>query len=97
MHEQRKTPRQRTFLQAEITTVTGMVLSCGVKDLSEAGARLSVGDPVWIPDQFTLHVFGREWVALAEVRWRKGYQVGVQFRSLRLLRQPASQLERSVA
>jgi hypothetical protein len=89
MTEQRRRPRQKTLLRGEIMTTSGMAMSCAVRDLSEGGARLSFGDATWVPDRFKLTVFGRDWTANAEVRWRKDNQVGVEFRSLRIHRTTA--------
>lgn len=86
MMEQRRKTRERTCLFGEITTLSGTIIGCSVRDLSEGGARLSFGDPVRIPDRFKLSVAGRGLTAQAEVRWRRGNSVGVEFRSLRLRR-----------
>ena len=86
MTDLRRRPRQKTLLRGEITAMNGMVMSCAVRDLSEGGARLTFGDATWVPDRFKLAVFGRDWTANAEVRWRKDNQIGVEFRSLRVHR-----------
>jgi methyl-accepting chemotaxis protein len=85
MHERREAARQGVVLQAEMTTASGGTVACAVRDLSERGARLSFADASFVPDRFRLRILGREWSALAEVRWREGRQVGVEFRSLRCL------------
>ncbi len=88
MTEQRRRTRQKTLLRGEISTTTGMVMSCAVRDLSEGGARLSFGDATWVPDRFKLTIHGRDWTANAEVRWRREHHVGVEFRSLRIHHAP---------
>ncbi|KAA2241101.1 PilZ domain-containing protein [Salinarimonas soli] len=93
MTDLRRRPRQKTLLRGEITTLTGMVMSCAIRDLSEGGARLTFGDATWVPDRFKLAIFGREWTANAEVRWRKDNQVGVEFRSLRIHQAPAERAQ----
>lgn len=85
MSEKRRRPRQKTLLSGEIMTGGGSVFTCSVRDISEYGARLCFGNAIWVPDRFKLSVNARGWVAQAEVRWRKGNEVGVEFRSLRML------------
>lgn len=85
MEDQRREPRQKTLLRAEITTAQGTIYSCSVRDLSSRGARLSVGDVAWIPSTFKLRILGRDIIADAEVRWRNQNQMGVRFRSVRRL------------
>jgi hypothetical protein len=97
MSDNRREPRQKTLLQAQITTAEGFVMSCSVRDLSERGARLSFGNAFWVPEQFKLHILAREWVAQVEVRWRKGNQVGVQFRHLQKARAPQGARVRGAA
>ncbi|HYF54240.1 MAG TPA: PilZ domain-containing protein [Salinarimonas sp.] len=97
MNEQRRRTRLKTLLRGEIVTPAGMVMSCSVRDLSEGGARLSFGDATWVPDRFKLTIFGRDWSANAEVRWRKQHQIGVEFRSLRVHRTPKEETIQGVA
>jgi hypothetical protein len=83
MSDNRREPRQKTMLQAEIATPEGFVMSCSVRDLTEHGARLSFGNAFWVPDRFELRIPLRGWIAHGEVRWRRGNQVGIQFLVLR--------------
>lgn len=82
MDEKRKSVRQRTLLYGEIVCTGGLVLSCAVRDISEGGAKLVFGNPFGVPDRFELHIAAKHQVMHCEVRWRRGNQVGVQFRTV---------------
>ena len=78
----RSAPRTRTLLQARIEFLGGATtVECTVRDLSDSGARLQVGESVVIPSKFTLFVpkHGRRYHAL--LRWHRGGFAGVEFES----------------
>ena len=78
----RSAPRTRTLLQARIEFHGGATtVDCTVRDLSESGARLQVGESVVIPSKFTLFVpkHSRRYHAL--LRWHRGGYAGVEFES----------------
>lgn len=82
MSEQRGTKRSRTLLPARIDIAElGTDLACTIRDLSETGARLQVPAGVTIPATFRMHVprFDR-WVR-ANLKWRRGNEIGVEFES----------------
>jgi hypothetical protein len=88
MDERRTTQRQKTLLAGKaVFGANRFEIDCSVRDLSRGGARLSFADSLGVPDQFELHMPSRGSVFRAEVRWRKGRQIGVKFRAV--LRQPA--------
>ncbi len=80
MDERRESHRQKTFLAGKIIFgANRFEMDCSVRDLSGGGARLSFADPLAVPDAFDLHLASRGTVFRAEVRWRKGRQIGVLF------------------
>jgi hypothetical protein len=91
MHDERRTTqRQKTLLAGKaIFGANRFVLDCSVRDLSAGGAKLSFADPLEMPDLFELHLPSRDSVFRAEVRWRKGRQIGVKFRAV--LRRPTQE------
>ena len=56
---------------------------CTVKDLSAGGAKLAFGAIPKLPDVFELQIPSQGKAHEAEVRWQRGLQIGVQFRSSR--------------
>jgi PilZ domain len=81
--ERRTAQRQKTLLAGKaIFGANRFVMDCPVRDLSTGGAKLSFADPTGIPDIFELHLPSRGTVFRAEVRWRKGRQIGVKFRAV---------------
>jgi hypothetical protein len=61
-------------LEGEDATV-----ACAVRDLSGHGARLSFLEPTSVPDSFRLALPALGETCRAEVRWRRGLEVGVAF------------------
>jgi hypothetical protein len=91
--ERRSTPRQKTLLAGKVVYgANRFVGDCALRDLSAGGARLSFADPAGIPDSFELHLSSRGSAFRAEVRWRKGRQIGVKFRAA--LQRPFAERER---
>ena len=90
MDERRESQRHRTFLAGKVIFgANRFQIDCSVRDLSSGGARLSLADPLAVPSVFELHLPARGTVVRAEVRWRKGRQIGVIFRAV--LRRPSSE------
>ena len=90
MDERRESQRHRTFLAGKVIFgANRFQIDCSVRDLSSGGARLSFADPLAVPSVFELHLPARGTVVRAEVRWRKGRQIGVMFRAV--LRRPSSE------
>lgn len=54
-------------------------LSCTVTDISNSGARISVGEEQDLPEVFSLRIDGVKRKRKAELRWRNGLQAGVEF------------------
>ena len=56
-------------------------LPCAVRDISDNGAKLTVGNAVGVPDTFELYIeLDGTWV-FCEVVWRRGDVVGVRYTS----------------
>jgi len=56
----------------------GMNTDCMVRNLSDGGACLSVGNPLLVPNQFKL-VIGHHMIKRCEVVWRNADRIGVAF------------------
>ncbi|UYN99534.1 MAG: PilZ domain-containing protein [Devosia sp.] len=77
--DNRSAPRQRTLKGAKIVINDGFsTFDCTVRNLSETGAKLSVGGIIGIPDRFQLALDdGRRFDCM--VAWRKATEIGVSF------------------
>ena len=76
--EQRKFPRHRIELVAQIWMVDGLTTRAVLLDLSETGVRLKVPNPHILPEQFLLKMDSRiqRW---ARIIWRSDQEIGVEF------------------
>jgi hypothetical protein len=74
--EDRREERRRVLLQGKIL-VGRDVVWCAVRDLSNGGARLEVGEDVRLPEEFDLVVGRKEQIVRARLRWREGAFAGV--------------------
>ncbi|HEX8167889.1 MAG TPA: PilZ domain-containing protein [Beijerinckiaceae bacterium] len=96
MDERRESRRRKTLLAGKIVFGADRItMDCSIRDLSMGGARLSFADPVGLPNEFELQLPSRGTVFRAEVRWRRGREVGVKFRAV--LRWPTREPERMAA
>lgn len=77
--EARQKPRHR-IIEAALIRSGDVSISCAIRNLSETGAALEVGQHSVVPDQFTLIVFlGWSEIYSCTVVWRKERRVGVSF------------------
>ena len=71
--------RNRVFMGGKILFNNGAsVVDCLVRNRSDAGALLTMGDTVGLPQHFTL-VIGDEPPRKATTRWRRPTSAGVSF------------------
>lgn len=72
---------RRRVLKAGVVAYNGrhVTLPCGVRDMSEQGARLTLAGSVTAPDTFELLVELDGIEASCEVVWRRGSEIGVRF------------------
>ena len=78
--EHRITRRHRVLKQGKILLPRSLsVVDCGVRDLSDTGARLVCGDQSSVPQQFHLVTPTDGMMRDASVIWRRGVEIGVAF------------------
>jgi len=86
-------PSDRRNAERLATSLRGKVfpgqIDCVVADFSKVGARLKFSDPPPADGQLIMVVWSSGVAFDAQVRWRRGLEIGVQFRSSRDLRRPA--------
>ncbi len=76
--EARSRHRRRCFRGASIVfNARSSLISCTVKDMSDAGARLQVDTTADIPSEFELHFPQLQFTARARLAWRHGRDCGV--------------------
>jgi PilZ domain len=74
--------RHRVLKSAKIISPNNWsVMDCKLRDVSDTGAQLIVGDQVSIPNEFMLLFPAEKMVRDAKVMWRKDQSVGVEFTS----------------
>lgn len=80
--ERRSETRHRVFKGGRLSFNKGYgALECVVRNLSERGARLALGETTAVPNAFDLEIAGEGMARTAHVRWRSPTAVGVEFDS----------------
>lgn len=80
MAEQRTAPREKTYKAARVGFGGRRAqIYCLVRNLSLAGACISLDDPTEIPDEFNLVFDSGEASRTCRVIWRKARRLGVRF------------------
>jgi hypothetical protein len=79
--EDRREERRRVLLQGKILIGREMVW-CAVRDISNGGARLELGEDLALPAEFDLVIGRKEQIMRARLRWREGPFAGVSLTAL---------------
>lgn len=74
----RSSPRHRVLKAGQIRFGSTTV-DCTIRNVSEAGAAISIKSPVWFPDKFTLVMLSVKSSRPCHIVWRKEGQMGVAF------------------
>lgn len=76
----RASPRQRRLKAAQIIfNDNSSIMDCLIRDWSDTGAKLKCAQAHAVPKQFSL-LLKAEWLLYpAELRWRRGEDIGVKF------------------
>lgn len=78
--ERRSETRHRVFKGGRLSFNKGYgALECVVRNLSDRGARLALGETTAVPSTFSLEIVGEAAARSARVRWRSPAAVGVEF------------------
>lgn len=79
-NNQRRHPRQRVLKDGKIfSTNLNCVFDVKIRDLSASGALIRMPENANLPSGFSLLVVSERKLHAAEVRWRKGDTVGLEF------------------
>ena len=82
--ERRVAPRARTFLKGVVYYDNrNASIDCTIRDLSDAGARITFATMVTVPDNIELHIPQKQRVLLARVLRREPHEIGVSFEDQR--------------
>ncbi|CAG0953197.1 MAG: PilZ domain-containing protein [Rhizobiaceae bacterium] len=80
--DRRSETRHRVFKGGRLSFNKGYgALECVVRNLSDRGARLALGETTAVPNVFSLEIAGEATSRSACVRWRSPSAVGVEFRA----------------
>jgi len=80
MEEHRKRPRHRALKGGKIIFNRRLsVVDCIVRNLSDEGASLEIGSPVWLPETFDLSIPIDGLKRSCRVSWKSATRVGVTF------------------
>jgi hypothetical protein len=79
MDKRRSGLRRRLLKAGTISFNQTCVISCTVRNMSDAGASLEIPSPLGIPDDFTLVVESDQLSRQCHVRWRAANRIGVAF------------------
>ena len=79
-NEQRKQRRQRVLKEGKIVTSDmNSLIDVKIRDMSASGALVNLPANVVMPDNFNLLVVSERLLYPAELRWRKGEAMGLEF------------------
>ena len=79
LKEQRKAPRRRVRLKAQIEIDQSSIIDCEIHNLSESGALISIRNSEHIPEAFKLQISGDPIQRDVRVIWRRAWSIGVSF------------------
>jgi hypothetical protein len=79
MDEKRTSPRMRRLKEARIIfNSRRSVLSCLVRDATEVGARVTVGEPYLVPAEFEISIHGQPPRPARRI-WVRQKEMGITF------------------
>jgi hypothetical protein len=78
--ERREEPRLRSIIAGRLMFNNGNTsVDCTVRNLTRAGAKLTVSAAVTVPDLFDLFIPQKGVTRRAKTRWRRGEELGITF------------------
>ena len=78
--ERRGEQRRRVLKGAVLSFNNGYSsFECVLRNVSEHGGKLSLGETFGLPTTFRLAIAGEEQARIAQVRWRRQTEIGVSF------------------
>ena len=82
MIERRSQVRHKTFIKGRIYFNNRLSsMDCIVRDFTGNGARLEVSESVALPDVFEVYIPNKDEYFHAQIKWRKGNNIGVNWSS----------------
>lgn len=76
----RKWARLKTFWRGQVYfNNRHNSVDCVVRDISDGGARLMVSGAAMLPDTIELYIPQKDRGHVADIKWRKGDELGLQF------------------
>jgi hypothetical protein len=79
-NEQRKQRRQRVLKEGKIVSSDmNSLIDVKIRDMSTSGALVNLPANVVMPDKFNFLVVSEKLLYPAELRWRRGEAMGIEF------------------
>jgi hypothetical protein len=75
----RSAHRQRTLKAAKIVMTDWTTIDCLVRDISQGGARIALGDAFSLPQEFRLLLVSTNTIVPVKLLWQRGKTAGVGF------------------
>ena len=75
----RSAHRQRTLKAAKVILTDWTTMDCTIRDISEGGARLLIGDAFALPEDFRILIVMSNTIVPAKLLWQRGLTAGVAF------------------
>jgi hypothetical protein len=79
MHDRRNERRLKTLKEGRVELGGDVSVSCVVRDISPAGARLEFEAPAELPGEFRLLIVSAELTIPASLTWQRRFEAGVRF------------------
>ena len=80
MAEQRRAPRQKSFLRGLVYLGNSpSAVNCLVRDMSDTGARLTFSAPIAATEMLELHIPLKGQTLRGKVKWREADEIGIAF------------------
>ena len=78
---ERRTEQRRRVLKGAVLSFNNGYSSfeCVLRNVSEHGAKLSLGETFGLPTKFSLAISGEAHARVARVRWRRQTEIGISF------------------
>ncbi len=78
--ERRQERRRSVFLQADVCTLDGTLIShCSIQDTSRTGCMIISDQVDIIPDELVLSIRGMDETFVGRVKWRDADMAGIEF------------------
>lgn len=79
MHDRRSQRRHKILKEGRVVLGDNLSVSCVVRDISPAGARLEFEAPAGLPGEFGLLIVSADLTIPAALTWQRRFEAGIRF------------------